>query len=108
MTTFVRTIPGTYDALAGVWTTAPSTVTFEGNCIAVRGSVQRYQALNLVLSTTVTLFFDRRSYGDRMFTSDFVQPGDTVEWAGVTYSVKDVEPIAPDGIVIAARIIVGS
>ena len=34
------------------------------------------------------------------------QPGDTVGWAGTTYTVRDVVELAPDGVVIAAHVIV--
>lgn len=107
-TTFTRTLAGIYDAINGVWSAPPSTITIAGNAIQVRGNPQRYQAKGLEISTMPTLFWTPATYGLRAFTPDCVLPGDTVVWAGITYSVKDVEPISPDGIVIAARIIVSS
>jgi hypothetical protein len=73
----------------------------------VQGEPQRYAALGLDLSTMPTLFFTPNSYNLSAFSTDFVRPGDTVVWRSVTYTVKDVAPIGPDGVVIAARIIVG-
>ena len=34
------------------------------------------------------------------------EPGDTVTWASTVYTVRDVLPIQPDGVLIAARVIV--
>ena len=105
MVTFTRTTltidPATDQATA-------TTTTLTGNAIQVRGDPQRYKELNLVLSTAPTLFFAPTDYNLEAFGSGFVQPGDTVVWASKTYTVKDVTPIAPDGVVIAARIIVGA
>ena len=78
----------------------PTVTTVTGEAIQVRPSLQRYQALGLVLATMPTLFFTPTTYGE------VPKPGDTVEWADETYTVRDVDPIAPDGVVIAARIVV--
>lgn len=106
MTTFTRTNPGTYDPETGLYSSA-STSTITGSAIMVRGKPQRYEALGLNLATMPSLLFTPDDYQLSAFSSDFVQPGDTVSWRGVTYTVQDVEPIAPDGVVIMARIIVG-
>lgn len=105
MTTFTRTSAGTYDGATGTWS-GPATTTITGSAIQVRGTPQRYQALELVLSTMPTLFFTPDDYPLLANTDAFVLAGDTVVWTGDTYTVKDVDPIAPDGYVIAARIIV--
>jgi hypothetical protein len=76
---------------------SPTSSTITGSAIQVRGKPDRYRDLNLSLAT------DLAANG-----SEFVLPGDTVSWASKTYTVKDVDPIAPDGFVIAARIIVGA
>lgn len=105
MITFTRKTE-TYDASTDTYTNiVTSTVT--GNAIAVRGNPERYRALGLALTKSPTLFFSPTEYGLRAFSSDFVQPGDTCSWAGQTFTAQDVDPIAPDGIVIAARIIIG-
>jgi hypothetical protein len=104
--TFTRTDPGTYDPETGIHT-SPTSSTITGSAIQVRGDAQRYAAQELNLSTMPTLLFTPYDYDLSAFSSAFVRPGDTVVWRTVTYTVKDVEPIAPDGVVILARIIVG-
>ena len=106
MTTFSRTSPGVYDASTGTWS-APSTTTIGGSAVMVKGNPERYAALGLILTTMPTLVFTPTSYNLKAFSSDFVLPGDTVVWNSATYTVKDVDPIAPDGFVIAARIVIG-
>jgi hypothetical protein len=106
MITFTRTDPGTYDPETGLHT-GESTSTITGTAIQVRGDPQRYEVQSLNLATMPTLLFSPTSYNLSAFSDDFVRPGDTVVWRTVTYTVKDVEPIAPDGVVIMARIVVG-
>jgi len=96
----------TSDASSGAVTLVTSTVT--GSAMQVRGNPQRYRDLGLTLSTMPTLLFTPTSYNLRAFTDEFVMPGDTVDWCGVTYTVKDVDPVAPDGVVILARIVVSA
>lgn len=105
--TFTRTSPGTYDPLTDL-TTAATVTTVAGEAIVVRGDPQRYRALELSMSTALTLFFTPTVYALRAFTTDFVQPGDTTTLNGLAMTVRDVSPIAPDGMVIAARIIVSA
>ena len=106
MTTFTRqTI--TPDPTTGIVTPAETTIT--GSAIQVRGDPQRYRALDLNLSTMPTLFFTPTDYELEANGPDFVMPGDTVPWPSSTspvYTVRDVSPIAPDGVVIAARIVI--
>ena len=99
--TFTRTTR-TYTAATDTATVSSSTVT--GSAIQVRGDPQRYAALGLVLTTMPTLFWAPTTYGEVPL------PGDTVVWpetGGSTYTVRDVDPIAPDGVVIAARVVIG-
>lgn len=84
----------------------PTTTTITGSAIQVKGDPRRYEADGLTLSTMPTLFFTPTSYALRAFTDEFVKPGDTVVWQTTTYVVRAVDPLAPDGFVIAARIIV--
>lgn len=107
MITFTRTNPGTYDGPTGTYTGAAVT-TISGNAVKVRGDPQTYARLNLVLSQHPTLLFTPNEYEQLDFTDDFVKPGDTVQWNGVTFTVRDVNTIAPDGVVIAARIVVSA
>ena len=101
MPTFTRT-SHTTDPETGLHTTSTSTIA--GSAIQVRGDPQRYAALGLKLDTMPTLFFTPTTYGDEPL------PGDTVTWPvqnGDLYTVRDVSPIAPDGVLIAARIVIG-
>lgn len=104
MITFTRT-RRVYDPASD--TSVPVTSTITGNAIQVRGNPQRYKALGLTLERMPTLFFTPTDYNLEANGTAFVQPGDTVPWGSLTYTVKDVEPIAPDNVVIAARIVVG-
>jgi len=107
MITFTRAGAGVYDPATDT-TSGAVTTTITGSAIQVRADPQRYLARELIMSTNPTLLFTPTTYGLHAYTSEFVQPGDTVDWNGVTFTVKDVEPVAPDGIVIIARIVVGA
>ena len=96
--TFTRTTTTYTDPTTGATTVATSTVV--GQAMRVRGRPYTYQALSLIESEAPTLFFTPTTYGE------CPQPGDTVTWANIAYRVRDVDPIAPDGVVIAARIVV--
>ncbi len=100
MITFTRATR-TYTATDDTSTVAETTIT--GSAIQVRGDPRRYTALGLVLSEMPTLFFSPTTYGSTP------APGDTVTWptGGSTWTVKDVDPIAPDGVLIAARVVIG-
>ena len=98
-TTVTRNVPGTYDAATDSWS-SPSVTTISGSAIQVRGDPDTYRALNLIQSEAPTLFWTPDTYGDRPL------PGDTVEWASTVYTIRDVAPIQPDGVLIAARLIV--
>ena len=103
--TFTRTTPGTYNPATSTYSGASAT-TITGSAIAVRGDPERYVALSLIPSMAPTLLFTPDLYTLHSFTPEFVMPGDTVAWNGVTFTVRDVSPVAPDGVVILARIIV--
>jgi hypothetical protein len=50
-----------------------------------------------------TLLTTPSAYPLRANTDEFVLPGDTVSWNNITYTVKDVDAVAP-----VARIIVAA
>ena len=106
MATFTRqTI--TPDPTTGIVAAVETTI--EGSAIQVRGDPQRYRALDLNLSTMPTLFFTPTDYELEANGAEFVMPGDTIPWPSSTsavYTVRDVSVIAPDGVVIAARIVI--
>lgn len=77
-----------------------STTTISGSAIQVKGDPNRYRQLSLIESQAPSLLFAPDTYGD------LPKEGDTVTWAGVGYTAKDVTPIALDGVVIAARIVI--
>lgn len=95
--TFSRTTQ-TYTPTTGTMTSATTTVV--GNAVRVRGDAEVYKSLGLIQSEAPTLFFTPTTYGQ------CPQPGDTVNWSSTTYTVRDVNPIAPDGTVIAARVVI--
>ncbi len=99
-TTFTRKTQ-TYNPENGVMTTTESTVA--GAAFRVRSDPERFVALGLNITENPTLFFTPTDYGGTP------QPGDEVTWPanGTVYHVKDVDPIAPDGVVIAARVVIG-
>lgn len=75
------------------------TLTVGGHAIAVSGDPLRYEALHLVQSDAITLLFAPTTFGQ-------LPPlGSSVPFGGSTWIVRDVEPTAPDGTAIAARII---
>lgn len=105
--TVTRSRPGTFDPTTRTWS-SPTTTTIVGSAFQMRGSPQRYAALGLNLTTMPTLFFTPNDYELRAYSDDFVLPGDSLEWNDVTYTVRDVAPIAPDGVVIAAYLVVSA
>jgi len=95
--TFTRTTrsySGTTD------TPTTQTTTLPGTAIRVRGDPHRYSALGLVESKAPTLLWIPTTYGDTP------EPGDEVVWRSETYTARDVEVVAPDGVTIAAKVIV--
>lgn len=97
--TFARSVLGGYNpATDSVGTATITAVT--GNAIRVAGDPMVYQALGLVQSEAPTLFFAPDNYGDVPL------PGDSVTWSCQSYTAKDIRPIAPDGVAIAAHIII--
>lgn len=88
----------TYDASADTMTTTETTI--DGAAIRVRGNPLRYRDLDLKESEAPTLLFVPETYGDTP------RPGDTIDWNDITYTVRDVEPLAPDGVTIQARMVV--
>ena len=96
--TFSRSTQSSYDPETDVEVAGAAT-TIAGQAIAARGDPERYRELGLVRQDTVTLLFAPTTYGGTPL------PGDTVTWNSVSYTVRDSEPIAPDGSTIIARLI---
>ncbi len=106
MITFSRQVSGSYDPVTGAWTD-PTTTTITGEGIVKKdGDPLRYQALNLIPSQAPTIFFTP-STNLRAWTPEFVMLGDTTVLNGITFTVRDVAPFAPDGTyVVTSNIIV--
>ena len=99
-TTFTRKA-NTYNPETGVLTVSESTIT--GSAVQVESDPRRFDALGLSLLENLTLLFTPTTYGETP------QPGDEVTWpaSGTVYKVADVDPIAPDGVTILARVVIG-
>ena len=100
-TTFTRKTQ-TLDPETGVMKTVETTVT--GAAFRqMRGDPHVYAELGLSLTENPQLFFTPTTYGE------VPKPGDEVTWptGGTVYKVKSVNPLAPDGVVIAAKVVIG-
>lgn len=104
MTSFFRSVSGTYNPEID-HDPGPTRLEIPGSVVQVKGDPERYRALGLIESAAPTFLFTPDEYGLRSFTEDFVQVGDQVTWNDRVFTVRDVQTIAPDGIVIAARIV---
>lgn len=99
MTDFVRKAP-TLGATDGAF--AVTTTTISGEAIRLSrvrdGERAQFPQLGLVAQETAVLFFTPATYGERPAV------GDVVTWEEVEWTVAWVNPIAPDGVTIAARV----
>src|SRR5262245_17275403 len=102
---FVRETPGIYNPIDDTWTDVPDT-TIPGVALAVKGNPDVYAAEGLVLSTMPTLRFVPDAYPLRAHTPEFVMPNDKVLWNGRKFSAERVFPNAPDGAVIASKVVI--
>lgn len=100
--TCTQTLPGTYDPLTDLWS-SPSTVTVSGYAIRdTGGNPQRWRDLELIQSEAPRLLFGSTTAGS------LPALGATLVWGGTTYTVRDVDPIEPDGTAIVAHLIVSA
>lgn len=81
-------------------TTAPVTATVAGYALRVKGNPITYAALNLVQSEAPTLLFAPSTYGQMPVL------GSSVTWGGQSYTVRDVNPLAPNGTAILCKVVV--
>lgn len=95
--TFTRTATG-YDEDGGGASPTDSTVT--GYAIRTRGNPLRYQALGLVEAVAPTLLFVPNTFGQTP------EPGDVVSWGSVDHTVREVQPLEPDGNAILSKVVV--
>lgn len=97
--TFTYRNPGTLDAATGLYT-GSSTTTVSGYAVRTRGNPKTYDRLTLKQSEAPSLFFVPSTFGALPL------PGYEVTMGSVKYTVRDVDPVAPDGTALAARIVV--
>lgn len=71
-----------------------------GFAFQTRGNPIRYQALGLIESSAPTLLFIPETYGELPVL------GSSVTWAGAVHTVKSINPIAPDGTAIGAKVVI--
>lgn len=97
--TFTKVAPGTYDGTTDTWSN-PTNASVSGYAIRVRGNPDTYEKLNLIEALSNTLLFTPSTYGQ------VPALGSEVVWDGVTYTVRDVNQLAPDGKAILSRVVV--
>jgi hypothetical protein len=90
----------TFDSATDTAASPESVTTIPGVAIQDKGKPSTYARLSLVQSQAPTLLFVPAAYGS------LPEPGATCTWAGAEYAVADVDPIAPNGVPIAAMIVV--
>lgn len=97
--TFTLTGQGTYNPATDT-TTPGLDVTVDGSAVEVRGSLFHYQQLGLIATKARTLLFVPTTFNTAPLLDS------VVVWGGESYTVKNVQLIAPNGDVIAARVVV--
>lgn len=97
--TFTLANPGTHSPTAGTFSSA-STSTVAGYGVRSRGDPKVYEALKLTPREAPTIFFVPSTYGQLPALNS------KVPFESVTYSVRSIDPIAPDGTAIAARVVI--
>lgn len=96
---FTSTTPGSENIATGVFT-GPTTVSVAGSAARIPGNPATYEALKLIESEAPTLMFTPTTYGQQPALNS------TVVFGGITFITRDVNPIAPDGVTIAAIVVV--
>lgn len=96
---FSHTSPGTHDAATGTFS-GGGTSMVAGRAIAVRGSGERYKQLVMTKEEVVVLLFRPTTFGEKPGL------GWAVTWGGQEYTVDVVDPVAPAGTLVMARVMV--
>jgi len=99
---FELTTAGAYDPVADTETGA-TTSRVPGVAMRVTPNpqdIKRFQEKSLVVAETPLLLFVADTYGD------VVPMGASCTWEGQRCTVRDVNPLAPDGVHILARVAV--
>lgn len=94
--TFPSGSPPVYDAATDTWS-ADTRGTASSYALQVKSDPDRLAALGLVLANPVTLLVAASGLAVTP------APGMAMTWAGLTYTIKLVEAVAPDGTAILYR-----
>lgn len=97
--TFTVTTQGAQDPATGFFPN-PTVSTVAGFALRVKGDPQRYRDLGLTESEAPTLLTVPSTYGGTPALNA------SVTFGGQTYTVRDVEPLAPDGTAVLCRVVV--
>ena len=97
--TFAKVTPGVYDPTTDTWTDAVD-ASVSGFATQLAADLAVYQALGLVLGQTESLLFAPTVPGATPVL------GATVTWAGISYTVRSVSTMSPDGFTVLATVIV--
>lgn len=94
---FPGVTPRIHNPLTATWTGGLPTLD-QGFAVQIEGDPDRFNSLSLVLKDPVTLLVAASGL------STVPKPGLPITWAGLTYTIKDVNPTAPDGVAIVYEI----
>lgn len=103
---FVLTSPGAENDTTGAFTGGTST-TVEGAAMFVAGDPTVYESLKLIESSAPTLLVAMATYGQVIPLRADVWYFTSGAWVSTGYVVKSVAQVAPDGVMIVARVVVG-
>lgn len=92
--------PGVPDPLTGL-STGGGTSSVAGHGLQLPGNQERYRDLQLVSFMAITLLFAASTYGEKPAI------GSTFDFMGSTWTVKAIDPFAPDGTPVIFTVIGG-
>lgn len=96
--TFTTVTGRVYNDTTGTWTGGDPVIA-TGVAVQSEDDPVRFSALNLTLVDPITLTVAAHGL------STVPAPNMALSWAGVTYTVKNVEAVAPDGVAIIYTVI---
>lgn len=98
---FAAKLAGTYVPATDSWTPTASTPV-AGYAIQQEPDTDKFGALSLIAATSAILFFVPSTIGQ------LPALGASCTWGAQTYTVRDLAPVAVDGVAIAATITVSA
>lgn len=81
---------------------APSVTTVTGAALQVHGDPQQYERMKLTEKKPLTLLFAPDTYGT------LPSLGSELAYQGDGYVVRSVDPVAPDGVAIIAKVVLST